>query len=159
MIAQQLNVQASILDRLIDLDPQVSSEPVQNHLHGVGQIKNSVVKHLENLLNTRRHIEILPAELRELNKSLFVYGLKDFTAENPNSIMIKQRLRQDIEKTISKFEPRLKNVRVQLETEEQNQRKLRFRITGLLHVEPISEPVAFDTFFDINRSLCTILGQ
>ena len=158
MIDQQLNVQASILDRLIDLEPQVSSEPIQNHLQGVGQIKNSVVSHLENLLNTRRHIETAPADLRQINKSLFVYGLKDFTGENPNSIMIKQQLRQDIEKTISKFEPRLKNVRVQLETDGQNQRKLRFRITGLLHVEPISEPVSFDTFFDMNRSLCTISG-
>ena len=158
MSDQYLNVQASILDRLIDSEPRVSSEPVQNHLQGVGPIKNSVVRHLEKLLNTRRYIETTPAELREINKSLFVYGLKDFTGENPNSIMIKQQLRQDIEKTISKFEPRLKNVRVQLETDGQNQRKLRFRITGLLHVEPISEPVAFDTFFDMNRSQCTISG-
>ena len=156
MSEQQLNVQASILDRLIDLEPRASSESVQNRLQGVGLIKNSVVKHLENLLNTRRQIEGPALEMRELNKSLLVYGLKDFTAENPNSIIIKQQLRQDIEKTISKFEPRLKNVRVQLETDGQNLRKLRFRITALLHVEPISEPVAFDTFFDMNRGLCTI---
>ena len=158
MSNSSLNVQASILDRLIDLEPRVSSEPVRNRLQGVGPIKKSVVRHLESLLNTRRHIEMPSAEMREINKSLFVYGLKDFTAENPNSIMIKQQLRQDIEKTILKFEPRLKNVRVQLETDEQNQRKLRFRISALLHVEPISEPVAFDTFFDMNRGLCTISG-
>ncbi len=88
MSDQYLNVQASILDRLIDSEPRVSSEPVQNHLQGVGPIKNSVVRHLEKLLNTRRYIETTPAELREINKSLFVYGLKDFTGENPNSIMI-----------------------------------------------------------------------
>ena len=158
MSDQHLNVQASILDRLIDLEPRVSSEPLRNRLQGVGPIKDSVVRHLEKMLNTRRHIAAPPAELHQVNMSLYVYGLKDFTAENPNSIMTKQQLRQDIERTIAKFEPRLKNVRVHLETEGQNQRKLRFRITGLLHVEPISEPVAFDTFFDMNRSLCTISG-
>lgn len=158
MIAQQLNVQASILDRLIDLEPRVSSEPVQKRLQGVEPIKRSVVGHLENLLNTRRHIETPPAKMREINRSLLVYGLKDFTGENPNSIMIRQQLRQDMEKTILKFEPRLKNVRVQLDGDGKNKRNLRFRITGVLHVEPISEPVAFDTFFDMNRSLCTISG-
>ena len=157
-MSDHLNVQASILDRLIDLEPQVSTEPAQNRLQGVKPIKASVVRHLEKLLNTRRHIEAAPAELHQLNKSLYVYGLKDFTAENPNSIMIRQQLRQDIERTIAKFEPRLKNVRIHLEIEDQGKRQLRFRITGLLHVEPISEPVSFDTFFDMNRSLCTISG-
>ncbi|WP_303721774.1 type VI secretion system baseplate subunit TssE [Malonomonas rubra] len=151
-------VRTSILDRLIDLEPSVSSEPVQNRMQGIEPIKKSVVHHLELLLNTRRLIEEPAAELRELNKSLLLYGLKDFTAENPNSIIIRQQLRQDIEKTLVKFEPRLKNVRVHLETGEQNLRKLRFRITAVLHVEPLSEPVAFDTFFDMNRGLCTVTG-
>ncbi len=152
------HIQTSILDRLIDLEPRVSSEPVQNRVQGIGLIKNSVIQQLEHLLNTRRLIEEPVAELRELNKSLLLYGLKDFTGENPNSIIVKQQLRQDIEKTVVKFEPRLKNVRVHLETGEQNLRKLRFRITAVLQVEPLSEPVAFDTFFDMNRGLCTITG-
>ena len=134
MSDQHLNVQASILDRLIDLEPRASSEPLQNRLQGVGPIKASVVMHLEKMLNTRRPIAAPPSELHQVNKSLYVYGLKDFTAENPNSIMIRQQLRQDIERTIAKFEPRLKNVRIHLETEDQGKRQLRFRITGLLHV-------------------------
>lgn len=153
-----VHVQTSILDRLIDLEPSVSSEPVQNRMQGIEPIKKSVIQHLERLLNTRRLIEEPAAELRELNKSLLLYGLKDFTAENPNSIIVRQQLRQDIEKTLVKFEPRLKNVRVHLETGEQNLRKLRFRITAVLHVEPLSEPVAFDTFFDMNRGLCIVAG-
>ena len=64
---------------------------------------------------------------------------------------MKQRIRQDIEKTIARFEPRLKNLTVQLETPTQNDRNFRFRITGVLVVEPIREPVSFDTYFDINR--------
>lgn len=151
MKQNQQNVRASILDRLIDHEPGLSHEPVQYCLVSIGQIKASVVRDLENLLNTRRQILILPVEYSQVNDSLFVYGLQDFTSKNPGSPFVKQRLRQDIEKTISRFEPRLKNVSVHLETTAQNKRNLRFRIKGMLVVEPVAEPVTFDTYFDVNK--------
>jgi type VI secretion system protein ImpF len=145
------NIRTSILDRLVDYEPGVSREPVQYRLLDIGQIKASVAQDLENLLNTKRHILVPPAAYREVNNSLFVYGLRDFTAQNPRSISVTQRLRQDIEKTISRFEPRLRNVTVYLEPPTENERNLRFRISGLLVVEPAVEPVTFDTYFDVNR--------
>jgi type VI secretion system protein ImpF len=80
-----------------------------------------------------------------------MYGLQDFTMKNPGSPMVKQKLRQVIERTITRFEPRLKNVTVQIEAPGQNARDLRFRITAMLVIEPISEPVIFDTYFDVSR--------
>ncbi len=151
MIHNRQNVQASILDRLVDDEPGVSHEPVQYRLVSIGQIKASVIRDLENLLNTRRQILILPVEYSQVNNSLFVYGLKDFTSKNPGSPFVRQQLRQDIEKSISRFEPRLKNVTVHIETTAHNERNLRFRIKGLLVVEPVAEPVAFDTYFDVNK--------
>ena len=151
MKQNQQNVRASILDRLIDHEPGLSREPVQYCLVSIGQIKASVIRDLENLLNTRRQILILPVEYSQVNNSLFVYGLQDFTSKNPGSPFVRQRLRQDIEKTISRFEPRLKNVTVHLETTAQNKRNLRFRIKGMLVVEPVAEPVTFDTYFDVNK--------
>ena len=79
------NLHASVLDRLIDNEPGVSHEPVQYRLLNIGQIKASVIRDLENLLNTRRQILAPPAECKEINKSLFVYGLGDFTSQNPRS--------------------------------------------------------------------------
>lgn len=152
MNENQQNVQASLLDRLIDLDPGVSHESVQQRTFNLRQIKGAVVRDLENLLNTRRHILSPPAALTELNSSLLVYGLGDFTSQNPRSPTVKQQLRQDIERTISKFEPRLRNVMVQFESPNPNDRNLRFRISAVLVVDPIIEPVTFDTVFDINRS-------
>lgn len=144
-------LRACILDRLVDNEPAVSHEPVQANFCSIGQIKASLVRDLENLLNTKRHIFMPPSGYRELNNSLFVYGLHDFTSLNPRSPSVKQRIRQDIEKTIARFEPRLRNLTVQLETPTQNDRNFRFRITGVLVVEPIREPVSFDTYFDVNR--------
>lgn len=158
MNQRQLNLQASILDRLIDDDPRTPGDSVSYRLLNMAQIKAAVIRDLENLLNTRRQIIDPPAECSALRDSLYSYGLKDFTAENPNSIAILQQLRQDIEQSVARFEPRLRNVRVHLENKNKGDRKLRFRITGLLVVEPISEPVTFDSFFDFNRGECAITG-
>jgi type VI secretion system protein ImpF len=146
------NSQASILDRLIDLDPDVSKEPVQLRLRDPREAKASVVRDLENLLNTRRHILTPPPGYTEVNSSLFTFGLPDFTSQNPKNITVRQQLRQEIERTIARFEPRLRNVSVHVEAAGDNDRSLRFRINGLLMLEPEAEPVTFDTYFDVNRS-------
>jgi len=151
MNENQQNIQASILDRLIDLEPGVSREPVQYRLLTIGRAKASVARDLENLLNTKRSVWAPPAAYREVNNSVFVYGLQDFTSQNPRSPMVRQQLRQQIERIISRFEPRLKNVKVNLEMAGQNERNLRFRITALLVADPVTEPVTFDTYFDVSR--------
>jgi len=151
MNEKQQNLQASILDRLIDLEPGVSREPVQYRFLSIGQAKTSVARDLENLLNTKRSVLVPPIGCREVNSSLFVYGLQDFTSQNPKSPMVRQQLRQQIERVISRFEPRLKNVKVNLEISTQSERNLRFRISALLVVDPVSEPVTFDTYLDVTR--------
>ncbi len=151
MNEKQQNLQASILDRLIDLEPGVSREPVQYRFLSIGQAKTSVARDLENLLNTKRSVLVPPIGCREVNSSLFVYGLQDFTSQNPKSPMVRQQLSQQIERVISRFEPRLKNVKVNLEMSSQSERNLRFRISALLVVDPVSEPVTFDTYLDVTR--------
>lgn len=146
----QENLQASILDRLMDDEPEVYSEPVQFRLLGIRQVESCVIRDLERLLNTRRIIEPPPAEFSELNRSVYAYGIRDYTSLNPRSSSVRKLLRQDIERSIARWEPRLRNVKVQLE-QDQKTHSLRFRINAVLVVEPEKEPVQFDTFFDINR--------
>jgi type VI secretion system protein ImpF len=143
------NIQASILDRLIDLDPEVSRESVQHRFLTVGQARASVARDLENLLNTKRSVLAPPNSCKEVIRSLFSYGLPDFTAQNPKSAMVRQQLRQQIERAISRFEPRIRNVKVNFEISMQNDRTVGFRITGLLVLDPVKEPVTFDTYFDV----------
>jgi type VI secretion system protein ImpF len=151
MNGKETSLQPSILDRLIDHDPGVSHEPAQLRFASLAQIKAAVFRDLENLLNSRRNI-LVPAEShQEVNKSVFVYGLQDYTAQNPKSPTARQHLRLDVEKSIARFEPRLRNVNVRIESPDPNERNLRFRVTALLVADPITEPVAFDTYFDANR--------
>jgi type VI secretion system protein ImpF len=147
----QFNLTASILDRLIDMEPNLSSEPVRYRIVSERQILESVVRDVENLLNTRCSPIVLPVTFNRLKGSLIRYGLRDSTVENPGSILVRQKLCMEIEKAISMFEPRLKKAIVRVETENKRKRQLFFRISGILIVEPLVEPVSFDTFFDLNR--------
>jgi type VI secretion system protein ImpF len=110
-----------------------------------------VGRDLENLLNTKNYVSSLCSEYQELNSSLFVYGLPDFTSTNPKSPSVRLKLRQELEKAIAQFEPRLRNVTVRVEEHGTGERNLRFKINALLYMDPVAEPVTFDTFFDVNR--------
>jgi type VI secretion system protein ImpF len=144
------NLRASILDKLIDNEPGDSSESVYSRMSNFRDIEASVIRDIENLLNTRRTIHMPPATLHEVAKSLYTYGLRDFTAENPSSSVVVQKLRREIAQTITFFEPRLKNVVVHIENRV-NSKGVHFRIAGTLVIYPISEPVIFDTSLDPNR--------
>ena len=151
MFKKDQHVQASILDRLLDDEPDNSRESVQQRTVDFRQIMASVSRDLENLLNTRRNIIIPGSAYPEVNNSLFVYGLPDFTSKNPATTSSRAKLRLEIAKTITRFEPRLKNVTVQLDLSGTPGRQLKFRIVAVLVVDPLSEPVSFDTNFDPNR--------
>jgi type VI secretion system protein ImpF len=150
------NIQVSILDRLVDQDPGVSRESLQYRLTDFGRVKALVIRDLENLLNTKSIVTPPARAYKELNKSLYVYGLKDFTAQNPKSPSVRQQLREELRSKISQFEPRLKNVTVGIDAPTEGDMTVRFKITGLLVLDPIAEPIAFDTLLDITRSEYTI---
>ena len=144
------NLRASILDKLIDLEPEVSAESVHARMATFRDIEASVIRDIESLLNTRRIINMPPATLKEVTNSVYTYGLRDFTAENPSNPQVVPKLRREIAQAISFFEPRLKNVVVHIENKS-NSRDVRFRIAGTLVIYPISEPVIFDTSLDANK--------
>ena len=148
----------SLLDRLVDLEPRVPHEPVQSRLSDVREIKASVIRDLEHLLNTRKNIIQPPQTCPQVINSLFTYGLRDYSSENPNSPTVRQKLKLELEKIITSFEPRLRNLSVRAEAPQKGQRSLRFRIAALLVIDPVSEPISFDTYFDLNRSEYKISG-
>jgi len=148
---RNLPTQQSLLDRLIDYEPEVSREPVRRRAGDYRQLLASVRRDIESLLNTKSFAPSQTAEYRELQDSLFVYGLPDFTAESPRSDSVRDRIREEVEKAVRTFEPRIANVSVTYQKDDQSFRTLGFRIAGLLMVDPAPEPVTFDTMCDINR--------
>src|SRR3954469_5798111 len=136
----------SVLDRL--LQPVAQNGGVQAWQAGadLSQLKAEVGRDLENLLNTRRRCVPLPPELVDVNTSLGVYGIPDFTGLNMSVLTERERARLEIERVIRRFEPRLKQVVVTLQEDaDPADRRLRLRITAVLRTEPVPERVVFDS--------------
>src|SRR5262249_29821668 len=116
-------------------------------------LKHAVRRDLEALLNTRRRLLSWPPELGELNTSLVSYGLPDFTSAYLQAAQRPEAFLELITDTIARFEPRLKNVRVELlQKKDRIDRVLRFRIDAVLHVEPVSDNVSFDSAFEPTKA-------
>jgi type VI secretion system protein ImpF len=140
----------SVLDRLLDDDPTVSRDPPRNRHQVLRELKQSVRRDLEHLLNTRRQPRPLPAGLDELERSLVAYGVPDVTGPTYGSAEGAEHFRGLLEEVIAHWEPRFTRVRVSMvEGEgERIDRTLHFRIDALLKVDPAPEPVIFDSTFE-----------
>jgi type VI secretion system protein ImpF len=156
----ELVVVPSLLDRLLDDEPNVTQEPASQRVQNISQLKRSVARDLEELLNTRREaLHDLSVDFTEVNRSLVMYGLPDFTSLNLLGVTDRNRIRRTLEQAIAEFEPRLRHVRVVLEEPRQNDRAMRFRVEALLHVEPASEPVRFDAVLRLNTQEYVVQGN
>lgn len=143
-------VQQSVLDRLIDDEPGVSSDPQLTWSDSVHELKQALRRDLEWLLNTRCTPQEAPASCRELRNSLYRFGLPDFSAMHRNASDTTPRLARAVEEAISIFEPRLANARVSLvEAQEGGERRLHFMIEAMLRLDPTPERVVFDTVLDM----------
>lgn len=150
----------SVLDRLLDDAPDRLRESLHAHFQDVRQLKASVTRDLEALLNARQELLTeLPAEFIEVQRSLIVYGLPDFTNFTLRNLQHRNRIRQEIELAISRFEPRLERTRAFIETEQGNEQVLRFRIEAILRVDPAPEHVTFDALLQLNTHEYTVRGH
>jgi type VI secretion system protein ImpF len=155
-----VTVTPSILDRLINLDPNSRADPAASRTQSVRQLKASLRRDLEWLLNTRRILDEVPEAYQELFRSLYNYGLPDVTSLSLNAPRDRQRLLRTVEQTIAIFEPRLTNVRVRhVEDAAGGPRILRFQIEALLKMDPAPEQIFFDTLLQLNSGEYQVKGE
>jgi len=153
-------VTVSVIERLIDRDPTVAAEPPLTRAQSVRQLKASLRRDLEWLLNTRRRPDAVESEFKELEQSLFNYGLPDISAMSWDSARDRSRLTRLIEKTINMFEPRVKRLKVvAAEGGAGAKHVLRFQIEGLLDMDPSPEHVSFDTVLQLSSGDIQIKGE
>jgi len=143
----------SVFDRLIDADPRSSSEAPFTRAQSVRILRDAVRRDLEWLLNSRQ-VAFPPSEgLRELNRSVYVYGLPDFTAYNLGSAAAETKLTRQLQSALKFFEPRLAKVRVvPIEPLVTKTRTFRFRIEALLMMDPAPEHISFDTVLQLTTN-------
>jgi type VI secretion system protein ImpF len=146
-------VRLSVFDRLIDMDPDVRTDPPLSTADTLATLRASVRTDLEALLNARRRWRSWNSRLTELAISPVGYGLPDFSSGAFNNPRRREELRAEVEATIRRFEPRFVSVTVSLSGDpDPLSAMLHLRIEALLHAEPAPEPVAFDTLVDSNTA-------
>ncbi len=151
-------VTLSVLDRLIDRDPETRSEIPFTRAQSLRELKLALKRDLEWLLNTRKTIEPAPDSARETVRSVYHYGFADISSKWVLSSRDHGDLVREMESVIAVFEPRLKRARIRMEPIEGNYRALKFVIEGLLCMDPAPEPVRFDTVLELGKGEYEIKG-
>ncbi len=136
----------SVLDRLIDEDPDNTREKPRTLKELAVELRNAVRRDVEDLLNTRQRPLDPPEKLADLEESSFEFGIPDFGAANMSSVERRRLYLKEIQKIIQLHEPRFQSVRV-LPVDERRTalRTLHFRIEAVLRTEPAPESVLYDS--------------
>ncbi len=146
-----------LLDRLLG-EQSAASRPGQGMT--LEQLKDSVARDLEDLLNTRCALsdELLEA-FPECASSIVNYGLIDFAGMCLSSSEDRARICAALKTAIEHHEPRLRNVQAWLERENGSINRVSFAISATLAGLPVTESVNFDAVlqpsslhYSINRS-------
>jgi type VI secretion system protein ImpF len=152
----QQQLRPSLWDRL-----SVSSDEVSSAALRIDDrtLVASVRRDIERLLNTQRLD--LPAleDLPEARTSILAYGLPDVSTFSGRSTLDRRAVCDLITEQLRRFEPRLVpgSIRVAYveggeAVGEGDASRARFRIHGVLHVEPLRQPVTFDTDVDMETA-------
>lgn len=149
----------SVLDRLLDLEPHNRNEPHSWRTQSMKELKDSVRRDLEWLLNSRRTPVEPPDSAKELWQSVYCFGLPDTTGLALRSNDDRKRLASVVELAIAAFEPRLMNVKVSVPGTAPLMRVVHFQIEALLRVEPAPERVYFDTKLEISSGEYQVEGE
>jgi type VI secretion system protein ImpF len=155
----EIRVSWSVLDRLIDDDPNESQDPPRSQSASLVELKQAVRRDLEWLLNTRCHLENLDGGLEEAPKSVAFYGLPDFTTVSAKNAAEQDRMTKAIESALKHFEPRFSGLKVSLEPISNVDRTLKFRIEATLEIEPTPEAVVFDTVLQLGSGSFAVNGS
>lgn len=146
-----------LFDRLLQGD---NIETDINFDRAMRVVRESIRRDLEILLNTRPRYLALPEGLDELQSSLIAFGLPDLQIQQMASDTHQEQFRRQLEAVIRRFEPRLRELTVEIikANEETRDRTLRFRINAILDVASTSEMVIYDTVIDPVSGALSFVG-
>lgn len=139
----------SVLDRLVDDSPDLAIDPPVSLADQIREMRETIRRDIEALLNTRRCPLSPPSDLKELAGALVNYGVDGMISANLATDVAKARLARAIEKRIGAFETRLANIRVTiLKSRSITERALRLRIEASFRLIDGMPPISFESVID-----------
>ena len=153
-------LRASLLDRL--MLPPGSSRGGSQLVIGVRELRASVARDIDWLLNSKRFLDTDLEGLKEVRTSVLNYGMPDFSPTSWRNDKELSSLARTIEELLRRFEPRLRPGSIKVTAQkpvEKDDMRPHFRIDAVLHVDPVNEPVSFDTDVDYESSRISVRGD
>ncbi|MBS4076090.1 type VI secretion system baseplate subunit TssE [Ameyamaea chiangmaiensis] len=136
----------SVLDRLLDDAPEQSIDPPASEARTLSSLSSAIRRDLEGLLNAPRPWIVPRPHQDALSRSLLTYGLRDVTARVLSNQDERARIRDDVESTIRRFDPRLAEIRVTLLPDDAPlSTRIRLHIEGFILIDPEPEFVRYST--------------
>ena len=122
-------------ERLLERIRNLESNPDNRVERSLTRKINSVINHLQNLLNTHQGSVLIADD----------YGIPDITNSHGEGITeLTQRIENTLRQTILKYEPRLNKVQVKLLSENDDVLNMRFKLEAVL-VDDNTTPVILET--------------
>lgn len=141
---------ASLIDRLAIGEERRGS---------VNELRESLRRDLEAMLNSRRHFFSWPDELEELDRSLVNYGLDDLVNETLTADEFRDRFVDQVEGLLRRLESRIGRFEVSLlPNKNELDRTLRLRISGVVTIDGEKQELMFDSHLDPVRSYLVMHG-
>jgi len=154
-------LRGSVLDRLIAGEGSGGSSSSYGYV-GVRELRDSVALHLEWLLNSKRWCPWDLEAFKEARESNLTYGLPDLSTYSWRSGKDAGRIGEFIKEAIRRFEPRLQPQSIKVEVLPAggvDDFSVGFRIHGILNVDPIREPVTFNSDMDMTTNEIHVSGE
>jgi type VI secretion system protein ImpF len=155
------NLQPSLLDRLIDDNPEQLNESRNKRIMNISKLRDCVIRDISNLLNTHymegnTKIDQYPA----IKSSVINYGVSGLTGFSMHNIDIHQAER-NIRQAIISFEPRILKhtlkVSMTRDTEKSSKHAIVFRIEGQIWAIPIPLMLMLKTEIDLETGSVNVV--
>ena len=152
-LTQQERLQPSLLDRLMDDEPDITQESRSQRVLSIKQLREGVIRDLVWLLNTGNLTEVQDlSKYNQISNSVINFGtsrLTGFTKSNLNVNRVEATIRQ----AIIDFEPRINaetvKVHVIVDNEKMSLNAVQFEIEGELWAHPIPVQLFMKTEVDL----------
>lgn len=134
---------ALLFERLTDLEPRHPEEEEPARVLDGDELRLSVRRELERLLNTR--CVLTPEALEGRQRTTLEYGVPDFGHLQTRDTGARKLIAEEVRRAVVAYEPRLAQVTVTAEpsTAPDEERRLAVRVDAMLVVGEVMEPVSF----------------
>lgn len=147
----------SILDCLIDEDPAALNDARKSELQSIIEIRATICRDLENLLNTPRRFLLLPSQLSNLIPSVVDYGMPNFSDKDMSLSNGGEDFLNKLKLIITHYEPRLQGTELYMRDQSSAEEGVfNFYIKGLILIPSKVEPALFSSTFNNTKYIFTI---